>query len=161
MFSGGVFKSIVAFSTKDFYPSMAARFINDFTIRVFVNREEVKSAVVNTLNENRRLGQHSDVVLLTSSKWERFIWGSPSSRPFGLRDSSYLQCSCGVLRSQNTKMPSGKVDWRCKVCKQTKSFDILGLLPPSRLGWVFTPRTAVANAPEWFVEGALRIEGLQ
>lgn len=139
---------------------MASRFLNDMAIRTFVNREAVDVAIVGALNENRRLGQHSDVVLLTSGKFWRYIWGSASSRPFGIRNDRFLQCTCGALRSQTIKLSSPAIVlWNCKSCMESITFK-----PPrttSRDGWAFTTRQAVSNAPEWFRETATRQYGHQ
>lgn len=140
---------------------MASRFVSDFAVKIFVHCEKYEAAITSIINENRRLGQHSDIVTFQMHSWWRYIWGSPSSRPFGLKTMHYLQCECGTLRSQNVKMKYGYVVWRCRnsACQWTQHFGIkqaVAVCEKGWEGWVAKERAAVDNAPEWYREGAIR-----
>lgn len=136
---------------------MSSRFVNDVASAIFVNRDPVTRAVERALNENRRLGQHTDIFVLSKQAWMRYTWNNPKSRPWGEKSSLYLQCACGVLRTQKLKKRQANepVQWRCRICKATKDFPLPSPLLPVREGmWLIQPTEAVPNTPEWLVQRA-------
>ena len=150
---------MVAFTTKDFFPSMATAFINSYAVKVFALNDDPHSAILSLLSEHRSLGQHTDIVLLTMASWHRFIWGSHASRPFGVMTPEYLQCDCGRLRSQLAKIKKGgkHIQWTCS-CGAKKTFWFGNSEEFSDMdGWRVWNRVKTRNSPEWFVEAGIRL----
>lgn len=149
----------MAFATADFFPAYACPFVNDFAVKLFVYGDTLDIAMNSSLTEHRRLGMHTDVVLLTTNTWRRYFWHTPSARPFGERRNDAFQCAnCGVLRFKSTTIDkAGAITWRCKACDKSTTFNAHISHPGEHDdGWRIGMPASIPNVPEWYAITARR-----
>ena len=118
-FHRGVFDLIVGFTQLDFYPHIAAPFLQKLAVKVFIEGYDVEFIVGNLLVEEQNLGRNTGVAVMTATRgWRFFLCSQSLARPLGIPISP--QCSsCGRLQCSKWKtLPTDMftVQVTCKCC---------------------------------------------
>jgi hypothetical protein len=149
---------------------LSSQFLNGVFTRAFVHElNMVPNGILSALDENKTLGQHSNVMLVVHNLFFVFAYLSPTYAPFGQKDGLSVQCSqCATLRSVHVDRAPSNVDCIVRKCSARQPVDFAGTLT-SRCnfvsqvylnnveifktfpGWSPDPVRRAPNAPEWLM----------
>jgi hypothetical protein len=119
LFYSNIFDWIVGFTQLDFYPHIAAPFLQKLSLKVFIEGHDMEFVVGNLLIEEQNLGRNTDVAIMNQEKgWRLFLCSNSRSRPLGIPIPP--QCvSCGRIASskwtQHPNNPFGLII-TCQTC---------------------------------------------
>jgi hypothetical protein len=80
-----IFNHIIGFTQLDFYPHIAAPFLQKLALKVFVEGYNVDFILGNLLLEEQNLGRNTDVAVMDAQRgWRFFLSSNSLGRPLGV-----------------------------------------------------------------------------
>jgi hypothetical protein len=110
------FDDMFAFPAENLQPHFTSIFCARLVEALYVECQSVARVLPHLLDEQPRLGAHTEVWRFSSGQIDRHVWCHRTMRPNGLAPRH--QCErCGVLNKLHVTVNGSFVQWRCRAGK--------------------------------------------
>lgn len=119
--SSGIVEQIISFEAEKFQPTLALNLVTQTLYDHYLNRKEFHRALEKNLTGSD-VGSHAHIHVFNIDGYQTYIWGSDTSRPFGVHlpvtcDNCGLYSPWQRSTARRTNDPKKSITLRCRLCK--------------------------------------------